>query len=85
MKKTSQGDGILCVDCGGGDAIIYNHKIHQNVNLKLIVKILHAFQSYVKDKGTTVGKKALKKKARKLQRRALSTLPMQLRTDLQLH
>lgn len=76
MKKTSHSDGILCVDCGGIDTIIYNHKIHQNVNLKLTVKTLHAYQSYVKDKGPTVGKKHLKKKARKLQRQALSTLPM---------
>ena len=51
----------------------------------VIVKTLHAYQSYVKDKGTTVGKKALKKKARKLQRQALSTLHMRLRTDFQLH
>lgn len=65
MKKTSLSDGILCVDCGGIDTIIYNHKIHQNVNLKLTVKTLHAYQSYVKDKGTTVGKKALKKKGKK--------------------
>ena len=65
MKKTFQGDGILCVDCGGVDTIMHNHKIHQNVNLKLIAKTLHAYQSYIKDKGTTVGKKSIERKGKK--------------------